>query len=74
MRGVGEKSERSGEIGEKGKRISRDSIGEKERSFSEVFLGKEYGGLNWKRKLGTEERRVAGKSPGHGAKKGDFQV
>ena len=32
------------------------------------------GGLNWRRKLRTEERRVAGKSPGHGTKKEDFQV
>ena len=32
------------------------------------------GGLNWSRKLRTEERRVARKSPGHGAEKGDFQV
>ena len=31
-------------------------------------------GLNWSRKLRTEERRVAGKSLGHGAEKGDFQV
>ena len=31
-------------------------------------------GLNWSRKLRIEERRVAGKSLGHGAKKGDFQV
>ena len=30
------------------------------------------GGLNWSRKLRTEERRVARKSPGHGAEKRDF--
>ena len=29
---------------------------------------------NLRRKLGTEERRVAGKSLGHGAEKGDCQV
>ena len=32
------------------------------------------GGLNCSRKRRTEEHRVAGESPGHGAEKGDFQV
>ena len=31
-------------------------------------------GLNCSRKLRTDELRVAGKSPGHGAEKGNFQV
>ena len=31
------------------------------------------GGLNWSRKLRTEEHGVAGKSPGHEVEKGDFQ-
>ena len=37
------------------------------------FWEKEYW-WNWSRKLRTEERRVTGKSPGHGAEKRDFQV
>ena len=45
----------------------------KRKSFSESLGGKEYG-LNDNRKLRTEERGVVGKSPGHEAEKGDFQV
>ena len=45
----------------------------KRKSFSESLGGKEYG-LNDNRKLRTEERGVAGKSPGHEAENGDFQV
>ena len=37
------------------------------------FWGKEYW-WNFSRKLRIEKRRVAGKSPGHGTKKEDFQV
>ena len=40
-------------------------------SFSESFEGNGWF-LNWSRKLRTEGRRVAGKSPRHGAEKGDF--
>ena len=41
--------------------------------FLRVSEGKRYG-LNCSRKLRTKERRVVGKSPGHRAEKGDFQV
>ena len=55
----------------------RDSIVVGGRSYFLVFLRilrERDGGLNWSRKLRTEERRVAGESPGHGAEKRDFQV
>ena len=56
--------------------FSREEKRERKTRIEEFFWeswGKEYV-WNCSRKLRTEERRVAGKSPEHGAEKGDFQV
>ena len=50
-----------------------DSIEGERAVFLRVLKKEEYW-LNWRKKLRTGERRVAGKSLGHEVEKGDFQV
>ena len=74
QRSLGRQIRKRGKKRRKERRGGGFRKGEEWRSVSERKGGKIEYGWNWRRKLGTEERRVAGKSPGHGAEKGDFQV